>query len=42
MPIPRVALGTGGIVTEAGEVVAYKASIITLNVNGLNVPIKKT
>ena len=27
MPVPRVALGTGGIVAEAGEVVAYKAKI---------------
>jgi len=35
MPVPRVALGTGGIVAEAGEVVAYKAKIKETRVGGM-------
>lgn len=35
MPVPRAALGTGGIVTEAGEVVAYKAKIKETRVDGM-------
>ena len=35
MPIPRVALGIGGAVAEAGEVVAYKAKIKEARVGGM-------